>query len=58
MTQLTGVERVLMKPPNEYDTAEQGDTRFDVLWLLLKEISLNKKFYKGKLYYTVFTTFI
>jgi hypothetical protein len=39
------------------NTADQGNSKFTVLWLLLKGIPI-KKSYTGKLYYTISTTFI
>jgi hypothetical protein len=44
-----------MTPLTKYDTA--GASKFDVFWLLLKEISI-KKSCIGKSYYTISTTFI
>jgi hypothetical protein len=39
------------------DTADQGTSKFSLLWLLLKRIPI-KKSYIGKLDYTISTTFI
>jgi hypothetical protein len=46
-----------MTPLTKTDTADQGTSKFRVLWLLLKEIPI-KKSYIGKLYFTISTTFI
>jgi hypothetical protein len=46
-----------MTPLTKIDTADLGTSKFSILWLLLKGIPI-KKSYIGKLYYTVFTTFI
>jgi hypothetical protein len=45
---------------SEYDTADLGASKFDVLWLLLKGIpvSIKKKSYIGKSFYTISTPFI
>jgi hypothetical protein len=42
----------------KYDTANQGASKFDVLWLLLKGISIKKKPVIGNLYNTISTKFI
>jgi hypothetical protein len=47
---------VSMTPLTKIDTAEQGTSKFSVLWLLLKGIPI-EKFYIGKSYYTISTTF-
>jgi hypothetical protein len=38
------------------DTADQGTSKFSVLWLLLKGIPVEKS-YIGKFYYIISTTF-
>jgi hypothetical protein len=48
---------VSMTPLTKIDTADQGASKFSVLWLLLKRIPIEKS-YIGKLYYTISTTFI
>jgi hypothetical protein len=49
MTPLTSADKI--------DTANQGTSKFSVLWLLLKGIPIEIS-YIGKLYYTLSTTFI
>jgi hypothetical protein len=48
---------VSMTPLTKIDTADQGTSKFTMLWLLLKQIPIEKS-YIGKLYYTISTTFI
>jgi hypothetical protein len=45
-----------MTPLTKMDTADQGTSKFSVLWLLLKGIPIEKS-YIGKLYYIISTTF-
>jgi hypothetical protein len=44
-----------MTPLTKYATADQGDPKFTVLWLLLKRISIKKKSYIVKLYNPITT---
>jgi hypothetical protein len=39
-----------------YDTPDQRASKFDMLWLLFKGISI-KKSYISKLYHTIYATF-
>jgi hypothetical protein len=48
---------VSMTPLTKIYTADQGTSKFRVLWLLLKGIPIEKS-YIGKLNYTISTTFI
>jgi hypothetical protein len=46
-----------MTPLTKIDTADQGTSKFSMLWLLLKGIPIEKS-YIDKLYYTISTAFI
>jgi hypothetical protein len=48
---------VSMTPLTKIDTSDQGTSKFNMLWLLLKGIPIEKS-YIGKLYYTISTTLI
>jgi hypothetical protein len=48
---------VSMTPLTKIDTADQGTSKFTVLWLLLKGIPIEKS-YIGKLYSPIYKTFI
>jgi hypothetical protein len=57
MTPLTSRGRCPFTLPTKYDTAGQLASKFDMLWLILKGISI-KNSHIGKLNFTVSTTFL